>query len=380
MLFYLNKHQIIDSGQIFRKLNGYDVPLRLPPELIPPSSRKFSESVDQVKSFLRSDAEVRKTSGVSYLKSHSFKSGPTPVAHRKDATVYKHNDDEGVYKSSARRRAPAPGDRSPSPNPMAKQEELSVEQLRKKVREKQILLDAIDIKDEAADEDDEILDRRDRRDAEDLYRRIRRIQEEINSHSNFEAQSGDAEAERRRLRRQLQNLTDRLPDIASKVRKTERGIADAKLELFRLRDAKAHPGASSAIIGTGPGGSVTESDRIKARSRAMMQQRLAALTGKPAPPSSGDDEEASSRRLADETQKVMAEKDNNERMSKEVEESVNDFRKGLEDSLKDSGQKDSTSDHERRRWEEGLGVEDEVKDFIFDLQRSTRAAKTKREE
>ena len=361
---------------IYRKLNGYDVPARLPPELVPPSHRKFSESVNTVKSFLKSDADARKATGVSYLKSHSFKSDPNQQTLRKDATVYKHNDNDVGYQSSARRRAPA-RDRSPAPE--VKTEELSLEQLRKKVKEKQILLNAIDIKDEAAAEDDEILDRRDRRDAEDLFRRIRRIQEEIDTHPNAQDHSSDADAERRQLRRQLQNLTDRLPDIASKVRKAERSIADAKLELFRLRDAKAHPNSASSIVGTGPGGSITEADRLKAKSKAMMQQRLAALTGKPAPPSEGEDEDAP-RRLADETQKITAERENNERMTHEVEESVEEFRRGLEDSLKSSGLKSNANEHEFRRWEEGLGVEDEVRDFIFELQRSSRAARTKRED
>lgn len=287
------------------------------------------------------------------------------------------------YKSNARHRNR--GGRSPSPavtgtSASPAPDELSLDQLRKKVREKQILLNAVDIKDEAEAEDDEILDRRDRRDADDLYRRIRRVQEDIDAHPNLTLQGPNSEAERRQLRRQLQNLTDRLPDLASKVRKTERSIADAKLELFRLRDAKAHPGSAPSIVGTGPGGSITESDRIKAKSRAMMQQRLAALTGKPVAPS-GDDDEASSRRLVEETQKVNSEKERNERMTRDVEEVLNDFKKSLEDSLREiPGESSAATDHERRRWDEALGVEDEVKEFIFDLQRQSRAAKTRREE
>merc|ERR1711977_795993 len=35
------------------------------------------------------------------------------------------------------------------------------------------------------------------------------------------------------------------------------------------------------------------------------------------------------------------------------------------------------SEHEKRRWEDGLGVEDEVKDFIFDLQRSSKSARVR---
>ena len=378
---------------IYRKLNGYPVPNQLPPELVPPSTRNFTNSIDTVKSLLSQDAETRKNTGsflqpqktgVSYLKNHSFRTdsnGITPG--RKDATIFRNNDDDIGYRSSARRRVggggrtPSPA-QSTSPSSERSSDEISIEQLRKKIREKKVLLDAIDFKDENAAEEEDALDRRDRREAEDLYRRIRRIQEDIDSHPKASLREVDSGAERRALKRQLQRLTDRLPELASQVRKTERSIADAKIELFRLKDAKAHPGSASTVVGTGPGGTVTEADRLKARAKAMMQQRSAALTGKAAP-AGGDDPGAAARRLEEENSKAKAERENNERMIKDVEDSVRDFSRGLEDTLA-QGSEDSTSEHERRRWEDGLGVEDEVRDFIFDLQRSSRSAKVRREE
>lgn len=370
---------------IYRKLNGHEIPARLPPQLIPPSVKKFTESVATVKNYL---SEGRKTSslqsqatGASYLKSRSFHGSNADAGTRKDGTVYKFNDEGSGYKSSARHRSrgasPSPG-KSPSPGP----EELSLDQLRKKVKEKRILLDAIDIKDEARNDDEDALDRRDRRDSDDLYRRIRRIQEDIDSHPNAGLRTNDSDGERRQMKRQLQNLTDRLPDIASKVRNTERQIGEAKMELFRLRDAREHPESASSIVGTGPGGSITESDRLKAKSRAMMQQRLAALTGRPVESSGQDGSEEASRRLSDESQKVNAEKSNNERMTRDVEEAVSEFRKSLEDSLNEVGgnNRDGPSEHEKRRWEDGLGVEDEVKDFIFELQRQSRSTGIRRED
>ncbi len=110
-----------------------------------------------------------------------------------------------------------------------------------------------------------------------------------------------------------------------------------------------------------------------------MQQRSAALTGKSLPAGDDDDALAAPKRLEEEKSRIQTEKENNERMTRDVEDSVRDYGKGLEDNLKDSGE-DSTSEHERRRWEDGLGVEDEVKDFIYDLQRSSRTAKVRREE
>ena len=378
---------------IYRKLNGYPVPNQLPPELVPPSTRNFTNSIDTVKSLLSQDAETRKNTGsflqpqktgVSYLKNHSFRSdsnGITPG--RKDATIFRNNDDDVGYKSSARRRvggegrAPSPA-QSTSPSSERSNDDFSSEQLRKKIREKQVLLDAIDFKDENAAEEEDALDRRDRREAEDLYRRIRRIQEDIDSHPKATLRNIDSGAERRALKRQLQRLTDRLPELASQVRRTERNISDARIELFRVKDAKVHPASASTVVGTGPGGAVTEGDRLKARAKAMMQQRSAALTGKGAP-ASEDDSGAAIRRLEEENSKAKTEREHNEGMIKDVEDSVRDFSRGLEDTLAQDGE-DASSEHERRRWEDGLGVEDEVRDFIFDLQRSSRSTKVRNEE
>ena len=377
---------------IYRKLNGYPVPNQLPPELVPPSTRNFSNSIDTVKSLLSQDAEQRKNSGtflqpqktgVSYLKNHSFRTEfNVNTAGRKDATVFRNNDDDIGYRSSARRRVggggrtPSPG-QSTSPSSERSNDELSIEQMRKKLREKQVLLDAIDFKDENATEEDDALDRRDRREAEDLYRRIRRLQEDIDSHPKSALRDVDTGAERRALKRQLQRLTDRLPELVSQIRKTERNVSEAKIELFRLKDAKAYPGSASDVVGTGPGGAVTEGDRLKARAKAMMQQRSAALTGKGAPVGV-DNGEAASRRLEKENSKATVEREKNERMIEDVEDSVGHFVRGLDDTLAQNSE-DSTNEHERRRWEDGLGVEDEVKDFIFDLQRSSRAAKVRHE-
>lgn len=371
---------------IYRKLNGYPIPNNLPPELVPPSTRNFSQSIGALKSMLHEESDMRKNSGaallpqktgVSYMKNRSFHagSGNTGGGGRKDATVFRNDDESFGYRSSARRRMGGNNSpRSNSPSSIASNDDLSLDQLRKKIKEKQVLLDAMDFRDEKNMEEDDILDRRDRREAEELYRRIRRIQEDIDAHPDASPISGDSDAERRAMKRQLQNLSDKVPELASQVRKTEKIIMEARLELFRLKDAKTHPSSALAIVGTGPGGVVTESDRLKARAKAMMQQRTAALTGKKIDLPVDDD--SAPKRLEEETIKVKNEKESNERMVRDVEDSVRDFARGIEDSLKEGG-KDKSSEHEKRRWEDGLGVEDEVRDFIFDMQRETRAARVR---
>lgn len=240
------------------------------------------------------------------------------------------------------------------------------------------MLEAVDFRDQSRAEEDEALDRRDRKEAEALMDRIRRVQDDIDTDPNSALRSLDSGAERRSIRRQLQTYQDQIPEVASNVRKVERLIAEARLELFRLRDAKAHPNSALNIVGTGPGGAVTEADRIKARARARMQARAAELAGRPAP-SLADDEGASARRLEEENVKIKAERERNEAMTRDVEDSVKDFSSSLEDSLRGENE-NSTRDHERRRWEEALGVEDTIRDFIYDLQRGSRTARVRKEE
>ncbi|QKX62488.1 uncharacterized protein TRUGW13939_09649 [Talaromyces rugulosus] len=375
---------------IYRRLNGYPVPNRLPPELVPPSTRNLNDSIGTVKSLLSQDAETRKTTGaflqpqktgVSYLKDHSFRGGATsPGASRRDATLFKNNDEFVGYKSSARRRLGNEG-RAPSPatsqTSEKSEDEMTVDQLKKKLRETKVMLDAVDFRDQNQAEEDDASERRDRREAESMMDRIRRVQDDIDTDPNAAFRHVDSGAERRALRRQLQSCQDQIPEVASNVRKVERAIAEARLELFRLQDAKANPNSALNIIGTGPGGAITEADRIKARARARMQARAAELAGRPIPAS--DDEGASTRRLEEENVKIKAERERNEAMTKDVEESVKDFSASLEDSLKE-GTENSTREHERRRWEDALGVEDIIRDLIYDLQRGGRTAKIRKEE
>lgn len=372
---------------IYRRLNGYPVPNTLPAELIPPSTRNIDSSIGTMKNLLSQDAQTRKSTGaflqpqrtgVSYMKSRSFQANGTPG--RKDATVFKNNDDDVGYRSSARRRVGENG-RSSSPaqsdTSSITADEMSIDQLKKTIREKQVLLDAMDFEDEGNADEEDALDRKDRKESEELFRRIRRIQEDIDSHPSSAFKTGDSDAERRALQRQLRGLQDRLPELASHVRRCEKAIADAQLELFRLKDAKANPSSAAAIVGTGPGGAVTESDRLKARAKAMMQKRSAALAGKKV--DDGDDGSGAAARLEEEQRRVSREREDNEKMVRDVEESVTEYSKGLESSLKEGGES-ASDEHERRRWDDGLGVEDEVKDFIFDLQRSSRSARVRNEE
>lgn len=356
---------------IYRRLNGYPIPTRLPPELIPPSSRNFSDSLSQIKSYLKSTptGSPSATGGTSYLKARSFKDSGSAQPLKKDATVFKNNDDDFGYVSSARHRSRSKssanenGSASPSYN-----NDMSIADLRKAIKEKKILLDAIDAKDEEDYGEVQELERRDRQAIEDLKRRISKVQHEISSHPQAPLLLGSSgsQEERRQLLRNLNRQTDLLPQLTANVKKIEDQIIAAKLEIFRLSWEKNHPG--STISGTGENGTITDADIRRAKSRAAMKARMAALTGKPVE-SEGSGFEAFEAALVQERETANAGRVRNDQIFKEIEESVNQLKDGLERSLRESPQ-EANQDRDRSRWEEAIGVEDEVKDFIFELRRS----------
>lgn len=372
---------------IYRRLNGYPIPSRLPPELVPPSSRNFSDSVSQIKTFLRSNTtglEPAKTgNNVSYLKGRSFKENNynnnsnlnnninnKTFGLKKDATVFKNNDDDFGYKSSARHRSTRNNDinnSEKSSSDFSNSSNMSIVQLRKAIREKQILLDAVDARDEEAYGEVEHLESRDRQVIDDIKSRIIRVQREISAHPQAPLLAGGASSnadDRRQLLRKLNAQTDLLPQLTSSVRQIENEIAATKLEAFRLKSEKENPG--STIVGTGPNGSITESDRRKARSRAMLKAKMATLTGKQ-DDSATDFEKFESMFIA-QSDKINSEKDRNIQMFSDIEQSVDSIRKDLESSLRESSQ-DVENDRNVRRWDEAIGVVDEVKDFIYELRR-----------
>uniref|UniRef100_A0A060SZL0 Actin cytoskeleton-regulatory complex protein PAN1 n=1 Tax=Blastobotrys adeninivorans TaxID=409370 RepID=A0A060SZL0_BLAAD len=359
---------------IYRRLNGYPIPARLPPELIPPSSRNFSDSLSQIKSYLKSTPTGSpSTGGTSYLKARSFKDSSAAQPLKKDATVFKNNDDDFGYISSARHRsrsrsANENGSASPSSASSSNNNNMTIADLRKAIKEKKILLDAIDAKDEEDYSEVQELERRDRQAIDDLKRRISKVQHEIASHPQAPLLLGSSgsQEERRQLLRNLNRQTDLLPQLTANVKKIEDQIIAAKLEIFRLSWEKNHPG--STISGTGENGTITDADIRRAKNRAAMKARMAALTGKPVE-SEGTGFEAFEAALVQERETANAGRVRNDQIFKEIEESVNQLKDGLERSLRESPQ-EANQDRDRSRWEEAIGVEDEVKDFIFELRRT----------
>lgn len=352
---------------IYRRLNNYPIPARLPPELIPPSSQNFSDSVSQVKSYLRTSSVSSESTSVSYMKNRSFKT-QTNQTIKKDATVFKNNDDEMVYRSSARHRSSRNKQESKSDEKSEKSKavnNMSLAELRKLVHEKQILLDAIDAKDEEEFDNVRDIEDKDVQTIDTLKAKILAVQKDINTYPPLPI------TDKKDQERTLYAQRSKISKLAEAMRATESEIASLKLQLFRANAEKANPG--STIIGTGPGGAITDSDRRKAKSRALLKARMASLTGKGSAESSMSFEEFEAA-FAKESENISKDKEQLDQTMRDIEESSAQIVRDAEGSLRGNGPSladfgETNPDREVNRWEEAIGVEDDVKDLIYSLKR-----------
>jgi hypothetical protein len=395
---------------IYRKLNGYDIPTTLPPELVPPSSRELSDSVNMIKNMLKSDSIHNSsiglgthTSGANYAKSRSFTA--TPTINRNDATGYKHTDDENVYVSSSRYRVPTVprSQNSSSYSSLSRSSSVSenigedrsskISELKKQIHEKQILLEAYSY---TADTAPVSYDgSSDYNDVYELKNKIKDIQRQINEKERSNPEWLNREFTRNSeelgsLLEQHKNLDDELnsmlitivPELISKIRETSNKIPDSKLELFKLR-GNSGGGSDLNIIGTGPGGSITESDIIKAKAQAMINARIAARTGKPINfgGDSGGGGGIDPRLFEEETDRINSEKTEREFKVAEIERSISKLqdsvirasreREEVENKYRKIERSKRDRESEIRKWEDGIGVDDDVRRFIQDLKRDS---------
>lgn len=225
----------VAMGLIYRALNGNDIPNELPQELIPPSSRQLSETVDFVKDLLKRDTAVRNTTALNlpesgsnrdaqYTKSRSLYQNP--VERRSDAAAYKHEDsaETGGYRSSSRhldRKAVRWGGES-------KGDDLS--EMKRQLANTQKML-------EDQDGEDDSDDREIAKEMDDLRYRISRVQDDIEYYNRRGGR--DAADQRRKAERELMHLThERLPQLEKRMEENEKRKHSRKLDQSRDRDRR----------------------------------------------------------------------------------------------------------------------------------------------
>lgn len=305
---------------VYKRLNGFDLPDFLP-ESLKPSSIKI---LDDVKNQLKVNTNSR-----SIKKSSNS---------RIDGSRFKNNDDDLIMSSSRNRRRTT---RTDSPTLTKAKENLSIDEIKKRIREKKILLDAFDatgsqLEDEQRDYEKEDLEA------------IARLKHEIKSLPNS---NNSNDNERSQLKQKFNALTARVPALINEISQVDNEITRLKLELYKLKNP-------SFILGSGPNGEVTEADRRKAKSKALLAAKMAKLTGKPIDSDVQNltDEQG---KLDQEATRIQEENKKNQQMIRDVESSIKEISSNVIGSFSSQVDKEAY-----KKYELGIGVEPEVQELI----------------
>lgn len=344
----LNKDEFaVAMHLVYRRLNGLELPLRLPPELVPPSSKLLQDSVDSLKNDLKGGTASRKNSSASITA----------------ASRFKNDDDDISYVSSSRYKSKRSGDsENTSSVPNSNSNDLKIQDLKKLIREKKILLDAVNLEDQH-----EAIERRKNEEAstreiENLKYRIKDVQLQLTKLG-----AGHSDQEKSSMLQTLEHYTkDTVPQLISRISKVNAEIADVKIKLCEAQIKQKHPSWSpqeteESIVGTGPNGQVTDTDRRRFKSKQMMKQRMAALTGKTF--SNGGENSEATNIWKLEVEKIKAESENQSLMVQDVLASIQELEDGALVPLSVSVKSETSS----RKWEQGEGISDSVRLFVNEL-------------
>lgn len=308
---------------VYKRLNGYELPDTLP-ESLKPSSIKI---LDDVKNQLKINPNAK-----SIKKSSNS---------RIDGSRFKNNDEDFVLSSSRNRRRATHRSESATPTNNKPKEILSIDEIKKRIREKKILLDAFEATGSQLEENERDYEK------EDLEA-IERLKQEIKNLPNVNNTNTD---DRSLLKQKFNHLTSQVPLLLGEISQTDNEITRLKLELYKIKNP-------SFILGSGPNGEVTEADRRKAKSKALLAAKMAKLTGKPLDSEAQNlsDEQG---KLDQEALRIQEENKKNQQIIKDVESSIKEISGNILNSFSSKVDQDAY-----KKWELGMGVQPEVQEFI----------------
>lgn len=345
----LNKDEFaVAMHLIYRRLNGFNIPNVLPPELIPPSSKMLENSVDAMKNTLKRQAAER----------NSIANNSSPANGAVSGSAFKNNDDDIQYVSKSRR-----GRVTNSKTEDAFSDKLSLDDLQRQIREKKILLAAIDAEDEERSSD--YGKQKTMNEIEMFKTKIKSIQSDLNQ--KLGAGNVGSIEEREQLSAKLNSSADKVPKLIDAIAAIDEQIKNGKIEQYRLQLEKENP-SGFEIRGTGPNGEITERDRRIAKQKAEVQVKMARLTGKQAP--NFEAYETNESMLSQEIVKFTAEAEEQKSIVKDLAVSITSLISDISGSLNLS----NSMTVGYQKWEHKDGVQNqEVKDFI-DYLNSTKPA------
>ncbi|TKA51640.1 hypothetical protein B0A53_05517 [Rhodotorula sp. CCFEE 5036] len=213
----------VAMGLIYRRLNGNPIPATLPAEMAPPSARDLEDSANFLTSLLKNDTNRRATNQTdladgpqSRAKLRSFNDSSAPGAGtRKDATVYRNDDDATpVYKSSSRHlnrddvRPSRQGSGADSPS-------TELDDVKRRLKEAQREAER------GREEDDEEEDLKE--ELRRLNRKIQRVQDDLDDNRRSGRRTAAKDEERRMFERELLRLEhEDLPRLEKRIEDKER--------------------------------------------------------------------------------------------------------------------------------------------------------------
>lgn len=331
----LNKQEFaLGMHLVYRKLNGFQLPNRLPLSLIPSSTKIIDNLKDQLKSVPNKENKQKAT--------------------KVDALSYKNNDDEALPSFRNRRKVfnktetPSPKISNTTPTttttttrsePDSKREKIAA--LRNAIKEKRALLDSQRAPEVSTSEQDEL-------------RRVEVLKSELKNLPQFPNVENDAVPVE--LKGRFDHIISKLPQIFSRIADIDNEISKAKINLFKLKNP-------SSLSGTGVNGEITEEDRKKATSKALLKARMDALTGKHAEPTESLEEEE--KKYNFEIQKIQDESSKNQHIIDDIRHSISEISASLKSSMNGGAIGGNPADF--GKWEFGVGLQPEVRNFIENL-------------
>lgn len=404
---------------IYRKLNGYDVPETLPAELVPPSTRDLTESVSQLKKNLL-DNIAKKRYINNFTSSPSSSNPVSPVTPEyKPRNIggssprpkkEEDKDTEVGYVSSARRMGPdrnrqrdLSGGSSPSSTALTttssygyRGKATRIFDLRKEIEAKKKYIKELEgeaVKKTATPYSE--LSALDKKDIDSIKERIRELQTEIsktgseqghdawNTYIEKTAELSSLADQEKSLEEEIHYMLDNtLRALLNQVDETEDDLKQKKLQALEKKAASTSSATGGDIPldikGTGPNGEVTESDRIRAKAKAMVAARMGKITGKPSSPSTGGiNMKAETAKIEEERKEFKLYTESISDSLREMEEAVKAIHLeismiGLDIRKQDQ---DQQKIEERGRFEHGENVAKDLKEFISQLTYDAALAK-----
>lgn len=263
---------------VYRKLNGFEIPTVLPAELKPPSSllKKFvlgRRPPPTTVNFTQQTKKVVQEEENDYTSSYD--------SHQED------------YVSSARRKGPqsasssryAPSSRRYDVDSDDEVDVVILEDLRRQISETKRALDRIPVPPKSFQSSSSSSNKYS---LEELKEKIRRTQEDLNYALRTNPLSNkyvdnsetllDLMETEKSLQDEINYLINRdIPVLARQLRGAAAELRDTKVRHSRKNDGTQD--FMAFITPTGPGGSITESDRVRAKAKAMMAARKSGNSG-----------------------------------------------------------------------------------------------------